>query len=126
MLLQVTFPKMTKLVRPGASGDARVEHFTVSKAESRRTRMRAVVTGKDELVLPGRYAALFVGGEVMMSDTRMEHRSNRAVVEQARGHVLIAGLGLGMILHPIADKPEVERITVIEKSPDVIKLVGGS
>ena len=62
----------------------------------------------------------------MMSDTSMEHSTNWDVVHEARGHVLIAGLGLGMILHPILAKKEVLSVTVIEKYADVISLVGPS
>ena len=59
----------------------------------------------------------------MMSDTRMEHVTNYRVVQEARGNVLIAGLGLGIILHPILAKNEVLSVTVIEKYADVIALV---
>jgi spermidine synthase len=46
------------------------------------------------------------------------------VLREARGDVLIAGLGIGMILVPILSKPEVNRVLVIEKYQDVIDLVG--
>ena len=59
----------------------------------------------------------------MMSDTRFEHITNYEVVRQAHGDVLIAGLGLGMICHPITRKPEVKSVTVIEQSADVIALI---
>jgi len=72
-----------------------------------------VTRGRDTYIRPGRYARLHVGHVLMMSDTDMERRSNVQVVQQARGHVLIAGLG--MILHPILAKPEVTRVTVVEK-----------
>jgi spermidine synthase len=59
-----------------------------------------------------------------MSDTRLEQSTNREVVSQARGDVLIAGLGIGFILVPILKKNEVTSITVVEKHQDVIDLVG--
>jgi hypothetical protein len=40
-----------------------------------------------------------------------------------RGHVVVAGLGLGLIVHTLAACPDVERITVVEVEPDVITLV---
>ena len=43
--------------------------------------------------------------------------------EHYHGHVLCAGLGLGLIVHALHDRPEVERITVVEREPDVIALV---
>ena len=45
------------------------------------------------------------------------------MVARAEGDVLIAGLGLGMVLTGILDKSEVNTVTVIEKSRDVIDLV---
>ena len=40
-----------------------------------------------------------------------------------RGHVVVAGLGLGLIVHALVACPGVERITVVETEPDVITLV---
>ena len=40
-----------------------------------------------------------------------------------RGHVVVAGLGLGLIVHALVACPDVERITVLEVEPDVITLV---
>ncbi len=62
-------------------------------------------------------------GTIIMSDTEMERRTNRWFVRQANGHVLIGGLGLGMILLAIQDKPEIESITVIELEQEIIDLV---
>ena len=46
------------------------------------------------------------------------------MVRRAHSEVLTAGLGLGMILHPILAEPAVSRVTLVEKYPDVIDLVG--
>lgn len=116
-----TFPEMAKIVPQGASGNVKIEHFTVTKADSERTLMRC---RRDEYVAPGSYARLLVDGEVMMSDTRFEQRTNMEVLRRASGDVLIAGLGLGMVLHGIAAKREVRSVTVIEANPNVIRLVG--
>ena len=40
------------------------------------------------------------------------------------GTVLVAGLGLGLIVHTLAQNPKVDRIVVVERSQDVIDLVG--
>ncbi len=40
------------------------------------------------------------------------------------GTVLVAGLGLGLIVHTLAQNPDVSRIVVVERSQDVINLVG--
>lgn len=61
--------------------------------------------------------------EVIMSDSTMEQQSNKDIIRRAHGDVFIAGLGLGMILLPILQKPEVKSVTVVELYPDVIELV---
>lgn len=44
--------------------------------------------------------------------------------ERSSGHVLTTGLGLGLVLHSLALNPEVKSVTVIERSQDVIDLIG--
>jgi hypothetical protein len=39
------------------------------------------------------------------------------------GHVLVAGLGLGLIVHALSANPAVKKITVVEISKDVIDLI---
>lgn len=122
-----TFPKMADILPEGTSGNVTLKHVEVTEADSKFTALRAMFNGgRDSYVPAGTYVHLYVGGELMMSDTLMEKKTNREVLYRARGHVLIAGLGLGMILHPIAAKSDVTKITVVEKSPDVVKLVGAS
>ncbi len=70
-----------------------------------------------------RYARLLINGEVMMSETPMEKRTNSDFVFHAHGDVLIGGLGLGMIVLAIQEKPAVSSITVIENSMDVIAAI---
>jgi hypothetical protein len=62
----------------------------------------------------------------MMSDTAYEQRTNREFVRAAKGHVLVAGLGIGMILVPVLQNPDVTSVTVVEKYQDVVDLVGPS
>jgi spermidine synthase len=69
---------------------------------------------------------LIVNGQLVMSDSDMERRSNREIAWRSHGSVLVAGLGLGYILHSMLLKPTVAQVTVIEKSADVIALVGSS
>jgi len=120
----ITYPRMADVIPEGISGNVKIEHFEVDKTAADFTRLRAALNpGRDEYVPEGKYARLVVGGATMMTDTLMEKSSNRAVVLISSGHVLIAGLGLGMILWPISDKERVLSVTVVEKSPDVVKLV---
>lgn len=110
-------------VPDGVRGDWRVESFTVSDEEARRTLLRAAVKGCGEYVPPGNYKRLMRGGIVVMSNTPMEARTHRAFFRRAKGSVLINGLGLGMVLTAILRKPEVDSVTVIEASAEVIDLV---
>jgi hypothetical protein len=110
------FPAMIEIFKePVAHGIAKIDHLTVDRFQS-------VMSAWEPAAYcpPGTYACLRVNGRLMMSDTRMEHYTNYKVVREARGNVLIAGLGLGMILHPILAKKEVLSVTVIEKYADVI------
>ena len=72
----------------------------------------------------GNYVRLTHGGECVMSNTSMEERTNLDFVRKANGDVFIAGLGIGLILLAIQDKEEVKSITVLEKYPEIIELVG--
>jgi hypothetical protein len=72
---------------------------------------------------PGTYVKLLVNNQLMMSDAPMERKTNIDFVRKAEGRVLIAGLGVGLILKAILDKPEVSEVWVIEKYQDVIDLV---
>ena len=58
-----------------------------------------------------------------MSDTPQEMFLQYEAYNNARGKVLVGGLGLGMYISMIAKKPEVTSITVIEKEKDIIKLM---
>ena len=62
-------------------------------------------------------------GNIIMSDTEMERRTNQWFVRKSQGDVLIGGLGLGMILLAIQDKPEIRSITVVELEQEIIDLV---
>ena len=109
----------------GSSGDWRVEDFSVSKDESKWTSIRAMLHPM-EYVSEGNYKRLMRGDTVVMSNTHMEMRTNVAAFIHATGNVLINGLGRGLVLHAILQKPEVVSVTVVENSPDVIALVAPS
>ena len=65
----------------------------------------------------------FEGGRtVVMSDTPAEMADHVEAVKQARGKVVINGLGIGMVLNAVLAKPEVESVLVIEYNEDVIAL----
>lgn len=79
-----------------------------------------------DYVPEGDYVKLVINGTLYMSDTRMERTSNREFCDKANGSVMIAGLGIGLILHNIRESVrsgKVTKITIFEKYQDVIDMV---
>ncbi len=118
----------------GRSGRYTVERFTVSDTDMWRYNLRNAERGTPDLnIEAGTYTRLMrrpaivsLQGErpvVVMSDTPSELRDHVKAAEFAKGRCLIHGLGLGIIAKAMLDKPEVTHVTVVEQSPDVIKLV---
>jgi hypothetical protein len=58
-----------------------------------------------------------------MSDTWLERFTNYEILEAARGKVLLAGLGIGLLPVALCRKPDVEQVVVLENEPQVIALV---
>lgn len=104
-------------------GVAEITKFEI-KEDPYLYNMRHTMNGDSFMcVTKGSYVRLRVDGVLMMSDTPMERHTNAQFVNNANGHVLIAGLGLGLIVQAILHKPEVKKITIVEKYQDVIDLV---
>jgi len=61
--------------------------------------------------------------EIVMSDSVMEKKTNLDFLNNAKGNILVAGLGLGMILIALKDKKTVEKITVVEIDQNLIDLI---
>ena len=119
------FRQMCEIVPPGQTDGVLVQHVVVTEKDHELSLLRSIFA-REPPVEPGVYVQLHVGGQLMMSDTQMEKTSNYEIVRQARGDVLIAGLGIGLILVPILANPEVTSVTVVEKYEGVIELVGSS
>ena len=122
------FPEMYKVIPEGISNQYTIEHYEISKKQADMYRLRSMMGGdiNGTMVEAGKYCRLmYVNGyrTIVMSDTGGERRSNLDVVENSTGDILIGGLGIGMVVCGIVTKPEVNSITIIEKSPDVITLV---
>ena len=107
-------------VPDGVSGNWRVESFSVQKIELSQM-ISMLNTGRG--VPAGNYKRLMRGRTVVMSNTPDEINDCLNFVWKAKGSVLVNGLGLGVLLKLLLNKPEVTDITVIENSEDVINLV---
>lgn len=107
---------MAEILKDGKVGDYILSRFTITD-DDLLAKSRAGISN-------GTYIKLTHKGEIVMSDTNMEKRTNYRFCCNAHGDVLIGGLGIGMIVLAIQDNPKVNSITILEKSNEVIQLVG--
>lgn len=120
----MTKPQMQKIIPAGKRPTAEVHHFTLKPMDVMMDNLRYARDGVSFMVAqPGEYVRLVADGELQMSDTDMEWRTNMRFLKAAKGDVFVAGLGIGLVLVPLLKKPEVKSVTVIERNPDVIALV---
>ena len=69
-----------------------------------------------------RFPAVLEDDNEWMTLTPVDLDTSDEAIEAARGKVITFGLGLGYYAYMCQRKPEVESITVVERSPDVIRL----
>lgn len=114
-------------VPEGVSGTWRVEKFEVTEQGASLERICTLMHG-GRGVPAGHYTRLMRGTGIwettVMSDTPDEVRDHFQAIYKAMGHCLVNGLGLGVVVQAMLEKPEVTKVTVIENSSDVIGLVG--
>jgi len=125
--------EMKVCLSPNKSGDWILEKFTIDEEASKGTKINAMTNmlGRG-YVPPGEYTRLknvssadpFNDG-IWMSDTPDECRVHIGFLAEAKGRVLIGGLGIGLAIKPLIENPDVEHITVLEIDPHVINLVAG-
>ena len=109
-------------VPEGVCGDHRVEVFDVTRAQAQLADMRSHVPRR--AMQPGTYTRLCRGKwTTVMSDTPAEIFDHLELFNNAHGHVLLHGLGLGVALAGCLKQPAVVHVTVVEKSDEVITLV---
>ena len=68
------------------------------------------------------FPAVLEGGNEWMTLTPVDLDTCEEAINAARGRVITFGLGLGYYAYMVSEKPEVESITVVEKSEEVIRL----
>ena len=64
-------------------------------------------------------------GAAWMSLVPMEVESQEIGIAAAHGHTVVLGLGMGWCTANVALNPAVERVTVLERDPDVVALIAG-
>ena len=110
--------RVTGWIVEGTVGRASVKVITPTPLAA------AIGRWQGESISPEPLTQLFVGNWMVMSDTRDEYRDHAEAIFQARGRVLIHGLGLGCFLKAILAKSEVTHVDVVEIEQDVIDLIG--
>jgi hypothetical protein len=63
-------------------------------------------------------------GELVMEDSARELRKHLPIWLNAKGRVLVTGLGLGCVVRGLLASPKVEHITVVEIDANILRIVG--
>lgn len=120
-------------VPAGVSGDWIVDKFTITPDGARAFNTKLIhdsprfFSGMEILkrfVQVGKYTRLRTRLETVMSDTTAEIMDHAEPIARASGICFVAGLGLGVVAQAMLRNEKVKRVDVVEKSTDVIKLVG--
>lgn len=115
-------------LREGKSGDfeIKIETIPVGKKMTVVSMRNWVLMGYKPLKCsfdnPRPLYKLLKKGRLLMSDSPQELFLQYEAYKEARGNILIGGLGLGMTPTLLAKKKDVKKITVVEIEKDVIKL----
>lgn len=106
-------------------GEWSISKITVTPEGASRHNFMCILRGVPErAVVPGEYYRLMRGRQIVMSNTPAEMLDAEPFMKAAKGHVIITGLGLGIVPEIIAKKRSVLSITIVELSRDVIALTG--
>ena len=127
--MKTLYKDIKKHIKPFKGDTFEVEHFKLSKEKVELEKMKSMFNGsygEVHSLKAGAYIKLTNPSmhEIVMSDTPMELETNRLFVEEAKGVVLIGGLGLGIVLLAIQSKKEVKRVVIIEKEKELIEKIG--
>lgn len=109
----------------GVSGNWAVEDFEVSKKDADFYNMRVCFSFGNRTIKSGNFKKLTHNGQIVMSNTSAEISDHLRFIRRAKrgGHILINGLGLGVVLSEILKSEAIRSVTIIENSIDVILLV---
>jgi hypothetical protein len=114
----------------GTSGDFSIKHTHIPAGDSipiismRNALLMNQQPANLVLTHPHTIRYLKENDDVWMSDTPQEVYQMRDVIRQAHGHVLIGGLGLGVVHHLVGKLcKDVRTVTTVECERDVLELV---
>ena len=107
------------------SGPWYVRKLTVRESIEvpKRGRMVTIPAGNYTELLRWTTSTMHLDGELVMTDKPDELLTHMNFMLRAWGRVLVTGLGLGCCVRGLLANPRVEHVTVIENSPDVLKMV---
>lgn len=111
------FDSMAKVIPPVSVNGVEVKHWTPDGFSL----LRASLKGH-HLREGHAYAQLLIDGDLWMSDTLDEMVANMPVID-AKGRVLIVGLGLGMALRRVLKNKTVTHVDCIERDKRVKEAV---
>ena len=100
-----------------------IKRFKISKKEAKIFNTRIMYRDK-RYIKEGTYTSLYQNNYLIMSNTPAELSDHMAFINKAHGHILISGLGIGMVISKLLKKDNIESITIIELNKEVIELVG--
>jgi hypothetical protein len=122
------FPLMVDIVpatKPPEKDGFWIQHYEITEEEVHRQHCRLDWTMRG--LEPGTYCVLHQRRDghdsQWMSDTWLERYTNADFLKKATGHVLVIGLGIGLLPVALCRKVDVESVTVLEIEPQVIALV---
>lgn len=106
-------------------GEYEVRTLNITEEQANFYNLSAIINNRlEELISSGIYKQLTRFREVLMTNTQLEIRTHQEAIKKSKGNILVAGLGLGMFLTAIKDKKNVNKIIVVEKSKEVIEIIG--
>lgn len=121
---------MHKIIPDGKSGDFGIKKQVITKEDIKLANLRAIFHPQDITPKLGTVTILYRKSDmswethkVVMSDSEFDKYTNSNIIRIAFGHVLIGGLGLGMIILPMLKNENIKKITVVEKEQDIINLI---
>lgn len=110
MNIEYNIPDQTK-------GEWKIETYIVKEPQKTK------IFNKNRYVPNGIYKKLIRKNTIVMSNTPDELRDMYYIIKNAKGDILISGLGMGLLPLILKDKSEVRNITIIEISNNLIEMI---